>query len=77
MLFSMLKRDFSWNALTDGQDLEAMSDHEAKHYLAFLLAAFPNLRIPISCSCGMPYQYYQHAKSPAESQPGSSTDPVS
>jgi hypothetical protein len=81
VLFSMLRDDFSylgcWKPLTNGQDFDAMSDHEAMHYLGFLLAAFPDVRVPVSCRCGKPFHLYEPAKSPAEDQPGSSTGPVS
>jgi hypothetical protein len=81
VIFSMLRDDFGhigcWKSLTDGQNFEAMSDDEAMHYLGFLLAAFPDVRCPTRCDCGMPFHYYEHAKSPAEDQPGHSTDPVS
>lgn|GEM_PF-6525567 len=81
MIFSKLRDDFGhigcWRMLTKGQDFDAMSDHEAIHYLGFLVAAFPDVRNPVLCDCGMPFHYYEHAKSPVEDQPGSSTDPVS
>jgi len=80
-LFSKLRDDFShlgcWKPLTNGQDFDAMSEHEAKHYLFFLLAAFPNVRVPLPCYCGKPLFFYEPAKSPVEDQPGSSTGPVS
>jgi len=81
-LFSMLRKDFSflgcWKPLTNGQDFEAMSEHEAMHYLGFLVAAFPAVRYPAPChDCGKPFHFYEPAKSPVEDQPGSSTDPVS
>jgi hypothetical protein len=81
-LFSMLRKDFSflgcWKPLTNGQDFDAMSDHEAMHYLGFLVAAFPAVRYPASCHhCGKPFHYYEPAKSPVDDQPGSSTDPAS
>src|SRR5438270_3722782 len=48
-LFSTLKEAFGdlgcWRVLTNGQDFDAMSEHEAKHYLFFLLAAFPDVRV--------------------------------
>lgn len=80
-LFSTLREAFGdlgcWTALTKGQDFEAMSSHKAMHYLGFLLAAFPNVRIAAPCRCGKPFHYYERAKSPVEGQPGNSTDPVS
>ena len=80
-LFSKLRDAFShlgcWKPLTNGQDFDAMSEDEAMLFLFYLLAAFPNVRIPVSCQCGKKFHFYERAKSPVEDQPGSSTDPVS
>jgi hypothetical protein len=81
MIFWKLRHDFShirsWKPLTNGPDFEAMPEHEAMHYLGFLIAALLGTWIPASCQCGKPFHFYERAKSPVEDQPGSSTDPVS
>lgn len=74
VLFTRLKNDFShlgcWKALTNGQTFDEMSNHEALHYLGYLLAAFPDVRITNVCKCGKRFHEYEHANAPAGDQPG-------
>lgn len=80
-LFTTLRSTFSvlgcWKALTKYQDFDAMSDHEAMHYLGVLLAAFPDIRIASLCICGKPFHEYAFAKSPTGDQSGPSANPRS
>ncbi len=73
-LFNRLQNSFGrlgcWKALTNGQDFDAMSEHQAVHYLGYLLAAFPDLRIAATCHCGKRFYEYEHVKNPG-GEPGS------
>jgi hypothetical protein len=77
-LFLQLKSDFGhlprWEAFTREHDFEGMSEHEAVHYLCYLLAAFPHVRVRHFCRCGKRFYVYEPTKHPAVEQPGVSAD---
>jgi hypothetical protein len=73
-LYARLARNYRttsiWKEYAEGRSFSEMGQHEAAHFLCFLLFRLKAIAIPGLCYCGQPFDALLEPKNPAV-RPGS------